>query len=116
VRLPFQEVFPVLTQLNLFFQFSHDSAYPKQNLKETQRQFITCAAESYILVSSFPGLGCGIQKMSSRRNLSLKIEKKMTTWKLNESMGVALKYGIKMRSKQKLLVPFPVSAGMVLHN
>lgn len=36
--------------LVFFFQFSYDSAYPKLNTRETQRQFITCAAESYILV------------------------------------------------------------------
>ena len=31
-------------------QFSHDSAYPKLNPRENLRQFITCAAESYILI------------------------------------------------------------------
>ena len=31
-------------------QFSHESAYPKQNPNPQMRQFITCSAESYILI------------------------------------------------------------------
>jgi len=45
----------IMVCLNLIFyffftQFSHDSAYPKLNPRDTLRQFITCAAENYILV------------------------------------------------------------------
>ena len=35
------------------FQFSHESAYPKTNQNERNRQFVTCSSDSYILVWDF---------------------------------------------------------------
>ena len=34
----------------MILQFSHESAYPKVNQDEDNRQFITCAADMFILV------------------------------------------------------------------